>query len=427
MEYEYNGEVTVYNNNSQKLNYNCKNEFYNHINNECFDKIRQKDYVSKNYGMKMEEQMGQNLNTPFSVKDILNINQQPNYYERNDAWKPSDRDRRLEYPHDQIYHQTQYCSPDYFNQVYPNIPVHANVDPYWSQDMYHDPKIEEYYSYNQYCHNLYHPNYDYTEAVTAHQIESHQKEPVLRDPIHVPSNPILEHKNEKHAEQVIDTTYSHTELFEKITSTPIKNTREPSAASSKQERKDKNAKRKPRILFSQTQVHALEIRFRAQKYLTAPEREELAKNLNLTPTQVKIWFQNRRYKSKRIKSPEVSTSTDAKPNKNTSNRKLYKTDNKLNSVYDYKTDVEDVLSKGLNNDENLTTTIYFDDSLTYEENTHDKYYDGKLEIDESIETHSDMSGYLKCPPDVHIDTTKVHPSDGPELKKYFNNMHYLCS
>ncbi|CAD6993992.1 unnamed protein product [Ceratitis capitata] len=58
-------------------------------------------------------------------------------------------------------------------------------------------------------------------------------------------------------------------------------------------------KRKPRVLFSQAQVLELECRFRMQKYLTGAEREVIAHKLNLSPTQVKIWFQNRRYKSKR--------------------------------------------------------------------------------------------------------------------------------
>ncbi|XP_053946224.1 muscle-specific homeobox protein tinman [Anastrepha ludens] len=58
-------------------------------------------------------------------------------------------------------------------------------------------------------------------------------------------------------------------------------------------------KRKPRVLFSQAQVLELECRFRLQKYLTGAEREVIAHKLNLSPTQVKIWFQNRRYKSKR--------------------------------------------------------------------------------------------------------------------------------
>uniref|UniRef100_U3KLQ1 Homeobox domain-containing protein n=1 Tax=Ficedula albicollis TaxID=59894 RepID=U3KLQ1_FICAL len=54
-----------------------------------------------------------------------------------------------------------------------------------------------------------------------------------------------------------------------------------------------------RVLFSQAQVLELERRFQRQKYLSGPEREQLALQLQLSPTQVKIWFQNRRYKSKR--------------------------------------------------------------------------------------------------------------------------------
>ncbi|KFW63859.1 Thyroid transcription factor 1, partial [Pygoscelis adeliae] len=47
------------------------------------------------------------------------------------------------------------------------------------------------------------------------------------------------------------------------------------------------------------QVYELERRFKQQKYLSAPEREHLASMIHLTPTQVKIWFQNHRYKMKR--------------------------------------------------------------------------------------------------------------------------------
>lgn len=58
-------------------------------------------------------------------------------------------------------------------------------------------------------------------------------------------------------------------------------------------------RRKPRVLFSQAQVYELERRFKQQRYLSAPEREQLATMLKLSSTQVKIWFQNRRYKCKR--------------------------------------------------------------------------------------------------------------------------------
>ncbi|VDM45299.1 unnamed protein product [Toxocara canis] len=59
------------------------------------------------------------------------------------------------------------------------------------------------------------------------------------------------------------------------------------------------SRRKRRVLFSQNQVYELERRFRSSKYLTAPEREALANSIGLTATQVKIWFQNHRYKCKR--------------------------------------------------------------------------------------------------------------------------------
>ncbi|XP_067857711.1 homeobox protein Nkx-3.1-like isoform X2 [Heptranchias perlo] len=58
-------------------------------------------------------------------------------------------------------------------------------------------------------------------------------------------------------------------------------------------------KKRSRAAFSHAQVLELEQRFDGQRYLSAPERADLAGALKLTETQVKIWFQNRRYKTKR--------------------------------------------------------------------------------------------------------------------------------
>ncbi|XP_025898469.1 homeobox protein Nkx-3.1 [Nothoprocta perdicaria] len=57
--------------------------------------------------------------------------------------------------------------------------------------------------------------------------------------------------------------------------------------------------KRARAAFSHSQVVELERTFSHQKYLSAPERAHLARHLQLTETQVKIWFQNRRYKTKR--------------------------------------------------------------------------------------------------------------------------------
>ena len=54
-------------------------------------------------------------------------------------------------------------------------------------------------------------------------------------------------------------------------------------------------RRKRRILFTKEQSSFLERRFQHQRYLSAPEREQLARSISLSPTQVKIWFQNHRF------------------------------------------------------------------------------------------------------------------------------------
>lgn len=66
----------------------------------------------------------------------------------------------------------------------------------------------------------------------------------------------------------------------------------------------KSRGRKRRVLFSKAQTFELERRFRQQRYLSAPEREHLAGLIRLTPNQVKIWFQNHRYKMKRARGEQ---------------------------------------------------------------------------------------------------------------------------
>ncbi|GMR60692.1 hypothetical protein PMAYCL1PPCAC_30887, partial [Pristionchus mayeri] len=63
--------------------------------------------------------------------------------------------------------------------------------------------------------------------------------------------------------------------------------------------RDHGKKKKARTTFSGRQIFELERQFEQKKYLSSAERGQMARMLNVTETQVKIWFQNRRTKWKK--------------------------------------------------------------------------------------------------------------------------------
>ncbi|KAL0970151.1 hypothetical protein UPYG_G00237850 [Umbra pygmaea] len=62
---------------------------------------------------------------------------------------------------------------------------------------------------------------------------------------------------------------------------------------------DLDRPKRTRTSFTAEQLYRLELEFQRCQYVVGRERTELARQLNLSETQVKVWFQNRRTKQKK--------------------------------------------------------------------------------------------------------------------------------
>ncbi|EHB04351.1 Ventral anterior homeobox 2 [Heterocephalus glaber] len=78
---------------------------------------------------------------------------------------------------------------------------------------------------------------------------------------------------------------------------------------------DLDRPKRTRTSFTAEQLYRLEMEFQHCQYVVGHERTELARQLNLSETQVKVWFQNRRTKQKKDQSRDLEKQASSSASK----------------------------------------------------------------------------------------------------------------
>ena len=99
---------------------------------------------------------------------------------------------------------------------------------------------------------------------------------------------------------ISDTWYVY-EIFAPLNSIPLNCTGSKPRKACRRHKLD----RSPRIPFSSSQLASLEAKFVQTQYLSGAEVRDLSSSLRVTEHRVKIWFQNRRAREKKMQSTSV--------------------------------------------------------------------------------------------------------------------------
>ncbi|KAL7674524.1 hypothetical protein ACOME3_000801 [Neoechinorhynchus agilis] len=161
---------------------------------------------------------------------------------------------------------------------------------------------QTWYYQNQYSdfHNGYYNGQDiaqahYTQHPGYNYAQNHMETPALHEGYQFGTNsnlPVINRKRE-YPTQPSSFDYQRQPKQIKIQNAPIN-----VSSNSKNDRVRTNGRY--RTPYDDLVKHALEAEFVRNDYITAERKAELSYQLNLTQRQIKIWFQNRRAKNRRL-------------------------------------------------------------------------------------------------------------------------------
>ncbi|CAI2726596.1 unnamed protein product [Schistosoma spindalis] len=181
--------------------------------------------------------------------------------------------------------------------------------------------------------------------------------------------------------------------------------------------------RKPkriRTAFSPAQLFQLESAFEKNHYVVGQERKDLATDLNLTETQVKVWFQNRRTKYKRLHTDgkEILSDSNSKGQKSLSDIDEDSDDDGDDDDDDDDEEEEDVNDKLVKKDEGkdnvMIESIHQNqNNLEFEDETHSKFSNSESSKRISINTFPIQNSYSIT------DNKQFSPSK--ECQQYLDN------
>lgn len=195
----------------------------------------------------------------------------------------------------------QQMPPAYFNRQYP-----TQKFPFDQQMLQYQQYASNYYSnsFNDSCYQSRNSSFNYsTESVEAKQSKP---KPVINS-LHKfsieailakPSN--MKPQNSSTQQQAIKQPVQLQQPTESVKTEKGKRRKRTST----NELETSSNNKRIRTIFTQDQLDKLEVEFLKQQYMVGSERTYLAQSLNLTESQVKIWFQNRRIKWRKTAAEE---------------------------------------------------------------------------------------------------------------------------